>query len=75
MNPEDENEKRLQTAIIELMKKHGTRSILASIITVLQKFETDEIDAKLIDSLDTAGGEYARSMGLEWYRPHDYLQG
>jgi hypothetical protein len=67
---EDEKEKQLQAAIVGLMKKHGTRSLLASTIAILQKYKTDEIDAKLIDDLDAAGGDYARSMGLEWYRPY-----
>lgn len=69
-----EQERELQTNLSKLLKKNGCRSVLASLICVLNQDRVDEIDDELIKNLDKAGAAYALSMGLQWYTPLDYLK-
>jgi len=57
----------LRETVATLMKTHGTRSFLATIIEILQECRVDEIDDKLIKGLNEAGMAYAGSMGLQWW--------
>lgn len=57
----------LRPTVNKLLKTHGTRSVIATIITILEEDRVDAIDDVLIKELTKAGGKYARAMGLEWY--------
>lgn len=56
----------LRPTVNKLLKTHGTRSVLSTIITILTEDRVDQIDDDLIKELTKAGGKYARAMGLEW---------
>ena len=56
----------LRSTVNKLLKTHGTRSVLSTIITILTEDRVDQIDDDLIKELTKAGGKYARAMGLEW---------
>ena len=63
----DKQDARLKDDVQALMKKHGTRSLLAAIVEVLDGYRKDEIDKELIKTLDYAGRTYASAMGLQWW--------